>query len=225
MPIDVTYTFFTEHPQVAAEDLPEDDHCAAAHERLAEQFKASTDLRAMICTFADRGQELEQAMGTLLAYRSLETALGAQLDQLGTTLRLARNGLPDSEYRVRLRARAKVIASRGRADELLDILTTLDDGFMPAEIVLEEHFPACVVLRGVVPAGEQARGVEFAQFLIASKAAGVKIIFEFYEDSVTLFQWAESATDPEPDPDSGWAEDTFDGVGGRWAEAVGSGSP
>lgn len=197
------------------------DHCELANDRLAQQFKGRPRLNAVVCAYGDRATEIEQALADVQGFRSIETAFQSTLDAIGALLGLMREGLSDDVYRVRLRAQAKVIASVGRPNELLDIITTLDDGFAPEEIELIESFPAAVIIRGAVAAGEQQTGEQFARFLIAAKAAGVKIIFEFYEQDVTLFSWAVSPDDPAPPANSGWAE-TDGGIGGRWAEAIGS---
>lgn len=196
------------------------DHCELAKARLAWQFRARENFETLVCLIGDRATELEQAFADVKAFRSIETALGETLDRIGTILRWPRHGLLDEEYRIFLRARAKLIASRGKPDELLDILTTLDGGFNEDAITLAEDFPACVVMHCLVPEGEQARGELFGRMLYEAKAAGVKIVLEFEEDGVTLFSWAESDDDPAPPADSAWDEGA--GEGGRWAEAVGS---
>lgn len=197
------------------------DHCEIAKHRLAWQFHERTHLNELVCDIGDRCTEIEQGLADVKAFRSIETAFGDTLDNIGRTIGQPRNGLSDADYRVRLRARAQVIGSMGRPDELLAILVTLDDGFDLSQITLTEEYPAAVVLHCQVAAGEQPLGEAFARFLIQAKAAGVKIILEFEEQGVTLFSWSTSPDDPAPSAGSGWAE-ISGGPGGRWAEAVGS---
>lgn len=129
--------------------------------------------------------------------------------------------LSDEDYRVRLRAKALVIKSKGRPNELIGILQTLDNDFAPDEIALEFHPPATTVMRGVLPAGRQRAGVEFGDLLLQAKPVGTKLIFEFEEADTLMFAWAETDFDPAPPPGSGMAESPG-GPGGRMAESIGS---
>lgn len=190
--------------------LPIDDtHCTSAKDRLAAQFR-KPNIEALVCLLADRAQDLDQVLVDMFGTRSLDTAYGAQLDRLGETLGYARNGKSDADYRLRLRARAQFIASRGRPDELLALLLFLDNGFTVSEggsIVLLEHYPATAILNGTLVLEDQQQiGMEFAYgFLHPAAPAGVRLIHEFWETDVILFQMQEDGG-PAPPAGSGMTE-------------------
>lgn len=196
------------------------DACEIAKARLLEQFKSKPKIGHYICAFADRIQEIIQALADVQAFRSVETAEGMQLDRLGENLILFRNGFSDDKYRKFLLAKTKVIASHGRPDELSEILTYLDDGFAPTEISYTNSFPAAAILHCQVESGAQLDGEAYAVLLKSAIPAGVRLILEFEEQDEILFQWAESDDDPAPDAGSEWEELDTPGVGGLWAEAV-----
>ena len=196
------------------------DHCAAALARLLQQFKGRPKLEATICALTTGAQDLEQAMVDTLAFRSLGTAFGAQLDRLGETLRQPRDGLTDAAYRIILQAKVLVLSSKGHADELIAILLLLDDGFAPSAITYAEHHPAAYVLTCDVPAGGQLIGERFARLLREAKPTGVYYHLDFQEEDTVLFTWAFVAgSDAAPPADSGWEEESSPGIGGVWAES------
>jgi hypothetical protein len=175
---------------------PLTDHCEEAKARLAYQHRGQERIEDLICVFAERMQAPDQALIDTRSFRSIDTAFGEQLDRIGAIIGITRKGLDDEEYRIRLRAKAQVIRSRGRPDELLNILTTLDDGFTASEggnITLVESFPATVILNGtLVPSGDVERGAEFAQsYLRPAKPAGVRLIHEFWETDIPLLLMRE----------------------------------
>jgi hypothetical protein len=206
-------------PLTPPEFIP--DHCAAALDRLAAQFKQKTQWETFICVFASRWDQLEQDLANILAFRSLETAYGVQLDRLGENLDEKRRGLSDDAYRALLRAKTKVIGSVGTSDELLEVLTLLDNGFQPSQISLREDAILSVVMTVLVPAAQLTLGYLFADFLRQVKGGGVKLVLQFHELGVTQLSWALNAPagDPSPPAGSGWAE-FVGGAGGKWSEAV-----
>lgn len=195
-----------------------ESHCELAKSRLAEQFKGKVNFEALICLLGDRIQDLEQELANTWLFRSIATAVGAQLDRIGIHLRTPRNGTDDEDYRERLSARAIIVGSRGTPDELLLAALALDDGDDPSSIVFIQTPPAAFQLYFTVPAGEVETGWEWGRILRAGQPAGVNGHFYFHERSTTLFSWAASAADPSPPADSGWFEGT--GLAGTWAEVV-----
>lgn len=193
-------------------------HCDVAVDKLLQQFKKKPKIEDYICILADKVQEIEQVCADTLAFRSLDTAVGVQLDKLGQNLVILRNGYDDDKYRRFLKAKALRIGSLGRADQLIAILEALDNGFDDAAISFTPSPPAGCIMHCRVPAGHQLDGEAYAKLLKPAAPATVQLILEFEEADVTLFQWATSTDDPAPDGGSEWGE--VDTVGGIWAEAV-----
>lgn len=191
-------------------------HCQLALARLVDGFCDSTKLRNYICAVADECQVIEQELSNILAFRSIDTAYGVGLDQIGLLYSELRQGLLDDVYRALLRAKTKVISSRGQINEILDILVTLDNGFDPGSIQLKQHFPAAFVTTMRVPQGPtgQAIGLRAGRFVGEAKGAGINSQVHFEQSGATMFVWSGNAG-------AGWSETGSPSEGGIWAEGVG----
>lgn len=66
-------------------------------------------------------QDAENALQQLLTQRSIDTAVGAQLDQIGTIVGQARGGLVDDDYRRYCRARIAANRSTGSVEDAIKI--------------------------------------------------------------------------------------------------------
>ena len=221
-----------EHP-VATTDpitgaaLP--DHCALALDRLLSQFRQKPNIEALLCILADQVTEIDQELMNIQAFRSISTAVGQQLDNLGSIMGLEREEFSDDDYRIHLQAAAMVKNSSGTMDELANIMLKLDNGFNVAALTIVEEGTATAVLNMKVdaPTPERAAeiGLRFFLLLDAARYAGVRLILEFSSDSYTLFSWAEDvpAGDPAPPINSAWAQDVSSGdtlPGGKWKDAL-----
>lgn len=205
----VLQTIVLVHPDGTAPN----DYCEQVKDRLVAQFKGGPRIEGVLCAIADEGTELEQGLINVQEFRSLDTAIGAQLDALGVMYDEPRNGETDGNYRRRLKAMAKIVASKGTVNDLLNVLITLDNGFSPSSIALIPHFPACVAMTVEVPSGEQLLGETMARLLKRTVASGVCFVLMFFESGETIFSW-------EDDPGGEWGEDGVPATGGIWAEAV-----
>lgn len=184
------------------------DHEALALRRLISQYRGQPTFEALLQLIGRRARGIDQEATNVAAYRGLDTAYGVGLDRLGVVLELARDGLDDARYRLRLRAAAQARASHGYPDELIAVLLTLLDGAVTPTV--EEHYPAAVVFEAEpIP---NADGWAFAALLRRAVAGGVLVQLLHAED-VLLFGW-------DDDPAAGdWAESDVDTAGGQWPEA------
>lgn len=85
----------------------------------------------LVATLATPFQSLENALRQLLLERSIDTAIGAQLDVIGRLVGQARNGLDDDTFRRYCRARITVNRATGVIEELItvtDLIVYDDDG-------------------------------------------------------------------------------------------------
>ena len=188
--------------------------CLTTIERIVEQFKDKVRIEGLICAIADRAQPILDALEDTKNFRSLDTAIGQQLDELGKFYRAPRNTKTDDAYRAFLKALAVVVGTRGRGDELLTTLVTLDNGFDLASIALIEHRPAALIMTAKVPIGGQLIGEEHASVLKRAVAGGVRLVLLFEESGAVLFSWSG-------EPGAGFAEGTDpSGTGGIWTEGV-----
>lgn len=107
-------------------DLYQDgDHAAEALARRLQDDLDKAVYAKMIAIFADRFQLLENVLWELNEQRWIDTARGAQLDNLGAIVGESRDGRDDVTYRLWVRARAKANRSHGRPDDSLEILKLL----------------------------------------------------------------------------------------------------
>jgi len=191
------------------------DEADRAMARLVSQFRGRERIELLIRLLADEAQPALDAFEDIKAKRSLVDAEGAQLDAIGALYRFPRDGLLDAEYRPLLQAFAVLVSSRGRPQDLIRTLETMDDGHAPSSLRLVEHHPAGMIMTATVEDGDQRYGEKMGRLLRRQKAAGVSFVFLFqYDTEADHFVWSGETGE-------GWAEETDpSGTGGIWAEGV-----
>ena len=190
-----------------------EDHCADGLELLLSQFQNKPRLAGVLCAFLESVQEVEDAAWQLLTERDLDSAVGAQLDQLGRLVGEERQGRTDGQYRPFVRARILINRSNGRGEELLTILrVVLGDA---VALRLREEYPAAFTV--VVSELGALTPDTLIRLLRQAKAAGVRVLLEYSlvapEEAFTF----ATASSVELDPARGFGS-TFDpAVGGALA--------
>lgn len=89
---------------------------------LSGQFANSSNLRDLMEIFLEEVQLIEDTMFDLFVERTLRTAEGAQLDQLGDIVGEPRGSLNDSEYRRFIRIRVDSAICEGSVPEITSII-------------------------------------------------------------------------------------------------------
>lgn len=152
------------------------DHFARAMDRLAQQYREKPYIRSLIKILARQCADLETAYQQLLLLRSLDTAVGEQLDVIGRIVRESRNGAPDDEYRLRIGARIRINASSGTIEDVIGILAPL---VRPGTVSITEFQPAAMRVE-IVGVGLNAAQAEYLpRFLRQGKDAGVKATLHY----------------------------------------------
>ena len=152
-----------------------EDHCADGLELLLTQFQNKPRLAGVLCAFLESVQEVEDAAWQLLTERDLDSAVGAQLDQLGRLVGEERQGRTDDQYRPFVRARILINRSNGLGEELLTILrVVLGPG---VELRLREEYPAAFTV--VVSELGALTPDTLIRLLKQAKAAGVRVLLEY----------------------------------------------
>jgi hypothetical protein len=119
---------------------PIPDHEERGLALLVSQFQNSPNIKAIIRIFSKQIQEIQDQLAKLYYERSLETAVGAQLDGLGEILVLPRiTGEDDESYRLRLRFRGYSLYYSGTPEQVLAALKGLTEANL---IQYLEIFPA-----------------------------------------------------------------------------------
>lgn len=148
-----------------------DNHIEAAKERLIEQYKDASNLRATLDAFNGQTQDIEDVFQSLYFGRWVSEAEGQVLDDFGTIVGQDRLGFEDDFYRILIYVRIGINISQGETERIVDIYKIITQATL-AEII--EHYPAGMYLlsNGTIQ-------LESAQFVLAQLqqvvAAGVRI--------------------------------------------------
>ena len=196
-------------------------HAELARARLATQFKEKPKLAALLDGISAQVQDVEDTLWALLTQRSLDTAVGAQLDDVGVLLNLPRYATEaDADYRLKLEARVLVLTSSGTLEEtyvVADLVLPLFATGTPV-LAIDEGYPAGFVLSVTGATFTEDDAAEFIRsFLRPMKPAGVRGIFTYLlADATDTFCF---------DGDTGTGFDSGavgapNDDGGIWAEAV-----
>lgn len=94
------------------------DHADAAEARLAGKFKGKPRIKGLIRSFGRETQELEDALTSFLDARKIRTAVGVQLDELGSLVGAERQGFDDEFFRVLIYVKIAENFSEGQPEPL-----------------------------------------------------------------------------------------------------------
>lgn len=133
-----------------------------------------------------RVQELEDAAWTLLTNMSVLVATGNLLDKLGKLVGEPRLGRSDGDYRVAIKLQIRTLRSRGRATDIIDIITIAAINSIP---VYSEYFPA----GWWVDVDNLPAGAQVATKLGHGKAAGTYGNLVFSPDGTHYLTWSHTS--------------------------------
>ena len=120
-----------------------DDHVDAMLARLPGMHSESIKLREWLSIYGARIQILDNVLRgiTADALFTISTAIGVQLDQIGTILAIARDLRTDAEYRIILRTQALLVLPERRTQaKLMEIVRSLMDTD-PGSIIYRQFPP------------------------------------------------------------------------------------
>jgi hypothetical protein len=185
-------------------------HAASAVALLPRVLRTRPRVLAVLAAWARQLQEIEDALWALLT-STLDTAVGARLDQFGALLLQARGALADDAYRAVLRACVLARKSRGTAADLCAVLHAM---LAPGAAVTYAERGFCVVLEAAAPLPIPA-AVAVAPLRLA-KAGGVLLELVSPPDGTTKwFAFADPGELlPQSDPDQGFADAAVANTGG-----------
>lgn len=108
-----------------SEPVHNTNHATEIVDLLIQQFKNDPGMTGFASIFGAKVQEIEDALWQLYTLRGIDTALGAQLDNLGKVIGYPRQGLSDNDYRLRLKAKIALNRDSGTTAEILSIFGLL----------------------------------------------------------------------------------------------------
>lgn len=121
-------------------------------------------------------QSFETAAQQVLTQRTIDTAVGQQLDEIGFLVGEPRSGLDDDTYRRRVRARISVHRSNGLVSDIIKVtaLIVFDD----ASIIRVESQDVLTVVVHVENAvvSNPVADIALLAFLLKTVAASVRVI-------------------------------------------------
>jgi hypothetical protein len=142
-----------------------------------------------VATLATPFQSLESALQQLLTERSIDTAVGAQLDVIGRIVGEPRNGLDDDTYRRHCRARISANSSDGTIENVItvtDLIVYDDDAYYE----IDNQGAAALVVRVQDVAITEELADILISFLKDTVSAGVRVILEYFETTPgNTFKW------------------------------------
>ena len=111
--------------------------------RLLEQFKGKTNIEGQLTTYLRQNNDLENTIFDVMGSRNLDTAVGVQLEQIGSIVGQDRGGLSDDDYRVQIKFKIAVNNSNGTPEELISMLSNATKS---TEVRYFEHYPASYII-------------------------------------------------------------------------------
>jgi hypothetical protein len=162
-------------------------HAADALARLTQTLKGKPNLEALLTALAAEPQALENALYSLYSERTIDAAVGVQLDVIGTIVGQERESSADDDaYRLRLKARVKSNKSSGTVSEILDVFISLLG--VPDGLRIEPQYPAAFILHlEDMSVADVETALLYVDFLGDAKAAGVRASLQFtYDHEATL---------------------------------------
>jgi hypothetical protein len=146
---------------------------AEAQGLLVDQFKGREFIEAFIAAIVSQNQDLENAAFQVNTETSVDDAVGAQLDVIGSIVDSERGSSNDTDYRLRIRAQIQANRSSGNVEELLAVLTKIG----ATSIVVTPNYPAKIE---IVVGDSFPLGSEAGPLLDLAKKAGVGLDITWY---------------------------------------------
>lgn len=120
----------------------ETNHAAQAKAKLITIFREQPNIAAIIDALVAQLQDSETVLFQLLDERDVDSAVGAQLDGIGTIVGEERGGRDDDNYRLGIKAQISKNVSSGTPEEMISITQLLVDN----DFDLTEYYPAGLVI-------------------------------------------------------------------------------
>lgn len=196
-----------------------DDHVEKALARLPSMHDDSILLRGKLSIHAARMQVLDNVLRDITAdvLFNLDTAIGVQMDQIGTIVGIARESRTDDEYRIILRTQALLVLPERRTQaRLMEVIRSLMDDD-PGDIDYEQIPPKTFKL--VVSTAEVATLISWVPILRRMRPASYVGLLGWSKDSHITYGDTVPEAGPMPwhgyGDASGTVAETYHGYGAR----------
>lgn len=160
------------------------DQISLGLNRLLEQFKDKPNIEAVLTSYLQQINDLEDTYESLLNERSIFTAVGVQLDLLGALVNEARLGRSDSVYRLAILTRIGINNSEGTPNQILSLLKNITGA---TKVNMWEHFPVSAIYYANVEfTGEEDCISNTLQIISPATSGNVVTLFDPNEDALIL---------------------------------------
>ena len=180
---------------------PDDDFALEAYLHVPTQLRDKENFIHTAAPFIAQLLEVETALIALRDERTVDAAVGVQLDGLGAIVGQDRGALDDDEYRAVIRAKIQANNSDSTPENLLRVATL---AIPDVTWSISEQYPAGVLMSSDgISATAVDDDVVLALFRLA-KAAGVKLQYRF-DSTATPFTFSSQSGVVEADAALGFA--------------------
>lgn len=115
------------------------DHTAQAIDRLLEQYKGKPRMEGLLTALVQEWQNIEDVLFGLPDDLKIATAVGIQLDLIGTIVIQERLGFSDDIYRALLQAKVGENVSKSTPENVIDVVKLLTGSNL---VHFQEYYPA-----------------------------------------------------------------------------------
>jgi hypothetical protein len=175
-------------------------------------------LQALLASYLQQVQDAENAAYSLYVGLLIFSATGDALDMLGDLVGQPRDGRSDAVYRVWIEARARVLRSNGKPEEILGIIRLVLDP--SASVTLLEFVEATIRITLIGTTVTPILATQVAELVRHAKAQGITLDMAYSPIPATdVFTLGDSATWSASSTTKGMA-DTALTTGGKLTGAV-----
>jgi len=194
------------------------NHEALAVSRYIEQFKGKPKLEALIRSYAEQIQDLEDAAFEVILERLLDNAVGVQLQTIAKIVGAPVTTSNDAELRIIIRTQIAINLSDGTAEDLINvlrlILLTSGEAFHireepPHQVRLVIDDPLSTIVNPTTAVG----------LLDSADMASIRVLLDYIASPMAESLAYADETDGASDG-LGWGDSIGGGVGGKWGSTT-----
>jgi hypothetical protein len=177
---------------------------------LLDQYQDQPRIEALLTTYLEQVQALEDVALAVYTLRMLDIAADAQLDTLGAIVGEERNGRADASYRRAIRVRILINNSDGRAEQLAQIADLFEGVVAAGGSVDVRDYPPASILVTVHGHTFAEDPEETVRRLRQAKGAGIglQLIHEPSGSDATTFTLGDSSSPTTGDGSAGLGSTT-----------------
>lgn len=163
------------------------DQVSLGLDRLLEQFKDKPNIEAVLTSYLEQTNDLEDVYESLLNERSISTAVGSQLDLLGALVNEPRLGRSDSVYRLAILTRIGINNSEGTPNQILSLLKNITGA---TKVNMWEHYPVSAIYYSNTEFTGDDCVSDTLQLISPATSGTVFTLFDPNEDALILSEQA-----------------------------------